>query len=750
MGITKDPAAIDDQEDDNEVSSCVEDELLGQVHLGPMPMKQYLELQMMLMVKRCPRRKPQAIVMIVGLAALVALAVWGTTALRRSANPAEQVAAEQAQLTDDLASALGSNYKAADYTAGDQKAAAQGAELRHDITGALGNNFKAAAYKKEERSRENQELKRQNIRNEASVDHNHPEQWSSHVERPHLLAPHSSVTMRPQLVAPRDAAQPTVSSEQAEFRHELTDTLGSNFGAEAAKFKNSDNKEAAEMAQLRHSLTGALGNTFKASDYEKEELSRQNQELMRQNIANAASIDHNHPEQWAHHMERAHLIDPHTSSVMQRPYVSRAAGAHPSVAQQAELGHELANSLGENYQGAAAAYQKEESSPAAQELKRIATATAETVDHNHPEQWLHRMEKPHLVVPHASVTMRPQLVVQPGAAGQHPAASPAPAQHDPSACDYKKSVTCSARSLFHSTEIHRVVTDNLMRTSSRLLSQADYEMVNEFAWLGFKKISAELASRAPDVLQDLEAVHLKQEQMHAVLDVMALLSDASVESLGYNIAKIIRASTFATKKYLKFNIEDSLQPIADIRKMANSLLPASVVAAWKGKGHDEWALTLDPENIRSMRMDTIRPNATALMDFKTKSLSVYAGVLQQGKVLLEIMRTYVAATGPSWSLGTNDAMAPLLNGITPPTVKAELDYMETFLWPLKCSSQGIDALRVSLCPRFDGASGGGGSKNNLGMPGLQDALESNVNHEIGSKVKKGAEGLEALRAQFKR
>jgi len=309
-------------------------------------------------------------------------------------------------------------------------------------------------------------------------------------------------------------------------------------------------------------------------------------------------------------------------------------------------------------------------------------------------------------------SMKPSLDVRPSLLGgpamhhqslrprQGAPSTPAPTKQAQAACSYQTAHTCPARSLFHSPDVHRVVTDNLIRTSRRLLTQADYETVNEFAWMGFNKISAELEARAPDVTRELERVHLTEEQVHAVLDVLALLADASVESLGFDIARIVHDSKFATRNFLKFHIEDSLQPIGEIQKLAHLVVPEAMRALWGRGGHD-WEMTLDPRSVRAMRMDHIQPKlAEGSIDVKSKSLSIYAGILQEGRVLLDIIKVHLRAQGPTWSTNLRDTIELLFEGISQPSDSNDAAFMEAFLWPLRCGAQGIDALRASLSQEY--------------------------------------------------
>lgn len=267
-------------------------------------------------------------------------------------------------------------------------------------------------------------------------------------------------------------------------------------------------------------------------------------------------------------------------------------------------------------------------------------------------------------------------------------------------CDFKKQVFCAARTLLRNPEVHRVVTDNLMRTNNKLITQGDYEMVKEFAWMGFKKINQELGERAPQVAAEVDRIQLNAAQKNAALDLLALLSDPGVESIGFDVAKIIRASKFTTKRFLKFYIEDSLQPVDEIQKVAHEMIPKSVQQLWDQGGHD-WELTLNERNIRTIRANhvTRHPNMTGV-DYETKSLAIYAGVLEQGRVLLDILKMHIRSLGPAWTTDLRDSIDLLFEGIALPTDRNKLEFAEVFLWPLKCGAQGLDALRASVSQEY--------------------------------------------------
>jgi len=303
---------------------------------------------------------------------------------------------------------------------------------------------------------------------------------------------------------------------------------------------------------------------------------------------------------------------------------------------------------------------------------------------------------------------------------------------------------CSALSLFLSPEIHRVVTDNLIRTSNRFLRQADYQMVNECAWTGFKKINAELAKKAPVVASELERIQLKVDEKNAVLDVLALVADPTVQSLGFDVAKFIRAAPFPTRTYLKFHMETSLEPIEEIQKMARELIPQAILKLWGQGGHD-WEMTLDPRNIRSMRTDHVKlPANGTVMDFKTKYAAIYAGVLQEGRIMVDIMKVVIRAMGPSWSTDLRDTIETLFGEIEVPAEPDKRNFMESFLWPLRCAAQGIDALRASLSEGF-----GREGRHHQTQEDLKEFKDS-VSTERGQRLAKQDEGLDALRASFKR
>merc|ERR1712039_922429 len=107
-----------------------------------------------------------------------------------------------------------------------------------------------------------------------------------------------------------------------------------------------------------------------------------------------------------------------------------------------------------------------------------------------------------------------------------------------------------------------------------------------------------MGARAPVVAKELEQVQFNEAQKNAVLDLLVLLSDPSVQSVGFDVAMIIRNSKFTTKKFLKLYIEDSLNPIDEIQKLAYEIVPKPVLELWGTGGHD-WEMTLDPQNIES-------------------------------------------------------------------------------------------------------------------------------------------------------
>jgi len=258
------------------------------------------------------------------------------------------------------------------------------------------------------------------------------------------------------------------------------------------------------------------------------------------------------------------------------------------------------------------------------------------------------------------------------------------------------------------------------------------------AWEGFERMYTELGAQAPAVASELERIQVSKEQKNAILDVLALLIRPTVQSLGFNIATIIRTSAYATEKYLKFIIEDKLEPIEDIRGWARLIIPKSMLAVWSKVGHD-WELTLNPQNIRSMRTEHVKlVDDGTHMDLKTKSLSIHAGVLLEGSVLLEIMKSYLNVTGPPWSTDERGTTEIVFNSISLPTQTDKLAFYEAFLWPLKCAVQGLDALRASVSPNF-------GHDFNSSQESL-DALEASVSQE--DKIKNRTEGLDVLRAQF--
>lgn len=270
-------------------------------------------------------------------------------------------------------------------------------------------------------------------------------------------------------------------------------------------------------------------------------------------------------------------------------------------------------------------------------------------------------------------------------------------------CNYEKSDYCPAHYLFESPDVHDTVTDSLMRTGSTFIEHTDYTMVQEFVRIGLKRIGQELQQRVPVVAEELDRAQLKVDEWNAVLKMISLIGNYEVQQLGYQVTKALRAGASPTrsKESFKWYIEDFLdERLDEMQKLAIQLIPSPVRDLWGAGGHD-WEMTLDPENVHIMQTINVKPISNfTYVDLQTKSFSIYAGVLEEGRVLLDLMKICIRAVGPSWDTSTRRTIDILFESIAQPAKSGDLELMEAFLWPLRCGAQGIDALRASCSSTY--------------------------------------------------
>jgi len=285
-------------------------------------------------------------------------------------------------------------------------------------------------------------------------------------------------------------------------------------------------------------------------------------------------------------------------------------------------------------------------------------------------------------------------------------------------CVYAEMRMCPARGLFNNPEVHVAVTNGLMRAGRRVFVAEDRPMVWAAVVDGFRNISSRLQERAPHVASILDKVQLSEVEKDAVLSSMKLPSEPQVQRIGLDVARAIRDSGCTLEACVQRRIEERLRlhrgKLWELREL---LVPTPLRELW-GQEH-QWAMTLDPENIRAIESvvgkffaeDELEGKGSgglggeaATLSPAEKSLVVLGGVLAEGRALLDSLRLSVRHFGkeldvPLWatSLGGvwRDFGAPLASCSAEPEEVGRIRFLKELFCPLMLGSQGLEALRAA-------------------------------------------------------
>lgn len=77
------------------------------------------------------------------------------------------------------------------------------------------------------------------------------------------------------------------------------------------------------------------------------------------------------------------------------------------------------------------------------------------------------------------------------------------------------------------------------------------------------------------------------------------------------------------------------------------------------------------------------------------SAVIKGGVLQIGKVTLDIIKWFVRERGPEWDTNTHNVIGALLEDVIHATGSNDISCIETVISPVLHAAQGIDAMRAS-------------------------------------------------------
>lgn len=277
------------------------------------------------------------------------------------------------------------------------------------------------------------------------------------------------------------------------------------------------------------------------------------------------------------------------------------------------------------------------------------------------------------------------------------------ARADPTAkepqCDYTETFACPAWGLFRNPNLRTVLTNNIMKANPKLIRDTDLKIVQDIVKMGLRNVSMELEIRAPAFATEVHLVLVTEASRDAVLDVMQLMSAPTVQGLGRDVAKLIRACPTDRMAYLRWYLEDKLVPrYEEIQMMASKVIPTPVRKLWVDRGY-EWDITLDKRNIQVMRKNNFRsPSNFSAVGYDVKYYAIYAGLLEECRVLLDLLKMIIHELREEWNTSLHDLIDVLFQGISVPADSNSIGFMDALLWPLKCGAQGIDTLKSSCSP----------------------------------------------------
>jgi len=289
-------------------------------------------------------------------------------------------------------------------------------------------------------------------------------------------------------------------------------------------------------------------------------------------------------------------------------------------------------------------------------------------------------------------------------------------------CTYAENARCPAHEILFNPELHAVVTENLMRVSSGLFNPADKTMVGVIVAESFRNISVELEQGAPEVAAELRAIQLDEVQKDAILRLMQLIDEPRVQSIGLEVAQAIReiAAMSSKRDEMKQHIEQKLFPRrGEILKLREELIPAPLHEILDNG--DQWSMTLHRDNIRVMETVSdgwsnvigghhehfqaqLQATAQALapMEASPRSLAIFAGVLEEGRALLDMLELHARSLGKDLQMPQLTISLTSSRGFGDRPVSCDLEegkpamwFLKSILCPLKFGTQGLDALRAT-------------------------------------------------------
>jgi hypothetical protein len=285
-------------------------------------------------------------------------------------------------------------------------------------------------------------------------------------------------------------------------------------------------------------------------------------------------------------------------------------------------------------------------------------------------------------------------------------------------CTYASAERCPASELLFSSEVHEVVTENLMQVGRGIFSPADRDLVRETVAACFRNVSMQIREHAGASMEALQHIQLDEKERNSVLTWLRLMSVPQVQSIGYEVALAMRRALTSDPAIVMAAVEEVLTVnLENIKELRDELITPHMLHYWGPE--QQWELTLDPENMAVMQAfrhgefygsldaDFYSKNVSGLvkkLPAKEKAYGVWGGVLEQGRALIDVVKLLAMrqdiellvpaqATSLDVNVDVEDLGSELLSCELQPKDGMN-NLMKALFCPLKYGSQGLDALRA--------------------------------------------------------
>jgi len=267
--------------------------------------------------------------------------------------------------------------------------------------------------------------------------------------------------------------------------------------------------------------------------------------------------------------------------------------------------------------------------------------------------------------------------------------------------------------------VQKASANVLLLAGGHHFAASDRELALKVIETSFANISQQLRLQAPELAKQLEEVELTEDHERGLIRNLRLLTDTRVQVVGIEVTDAIRDCGRPERKYLRHCVEEFLRErgerhpeLPNMRDLHGKLVTEPLRSSCAAGHH--WGVALSAENIEQLL--PVDGGASAAgepeaelhlyarqMNLEQKYFALFAGALQEARVLLDIMQKCNFAEGSTrWSpeqeeTGVRFGVAALSRpcGLEDLSAKA-VDPARVLLCPLRLGALGLDALTAPL------------------------------------------------------